>query len=51
MWLGVMNNLPLWRGGKIGLLLLLLLIIKMLQIPRNIARDHVHVHVPILFSP
>ena len=49
MWLGVMNNLLLWRGGKIALLLLLLLIIKMLQILRNIVRDHVH--VPIPFSP
>ena len=42
----VMNNLLLWRGGKIALLLLLL-IIEMLQILRNIGR----VRVPIPFSP
>jgi hypothetical protein len=50
MWLGAMNNLLLsrWRGGKIALLLLLL-IIKMLQIPRSIARGHDH--ILILFSP
>ena len=48
MWLDVMNNLLLWRGGKIALLLLLL-IIEMLQTLRNIVRGHVH--VPIPFSP
>ena len=49
MCLDVMSNLLLWRGGKIALLLLLLLIIEMLQILRNIVRSHVH--VPIPFSP
>jgi hypothetical protein len=51
MWMDVMNNLLLWRRGKIALLLLLLMIIKMLQILRNIVRGHVHVRVPIPFSP
>jgi hypothetical protein len=48
MWLDVMDKLlSQRRRGMIPLLLLL--IIKMLQILRNIVRGHVH--VPIPFSP